>query len=874
MEEVYKIEDHLTPMMRQYLEIKKQNEDAFLFYRLGDFYEMFFDDAKKASKLLDLVLTGKDCGLPERAPMCGIPYHSAEGYINKLISLGYKVAVCEQTEDPALAKGLVKREIVRKVTPGTVIDSEALEEKENNFIVSVYTDGTKAGIAFADVSSGEFKSTFLESDNLAEQIIDELAANNPKEAVLGGEAENLGALTSYLRESNVFFHTEKNEKTADEYQQLLSAQANGALPLQLDKSGKTETVMSAGILLSYLIETVMCDLSHMTRLEFYIKTRYMDLPKQTRHCLELTETMASRSRKGSLLGVIDLTKTAMGGRMLRSWLERPLCMLPELLRRQNAVAELSADTVARSEIRELLSGVYDLERLMSQIIYGSANAKTLVALASTAKRLPDVRKQLEHRRSEELNSIYAELDDLADLCSLIDEAITDDPPFVIREGKMIKRGYNAELDNLIYVSENGKQLISELEAREREKTGFKNLKVGFNRVFGYYIEISKAFTGAIPEDYVRKQTISNCERYVTAELKELETTILQADDRICTLEYELFCDVRDRVKSESVRIMRTASAIARLDTLASLAEVAVLRGYTRPEVDMSGEIVIRDGRHPVVEAMGLETVFIPNDTVLDKNENRLAIITGPNMAGKSTYMRQVALIVILAQIGSFVPAASAKIGIVDKIFTRIGAGDELAAGKSTFMVEMSETALILASATPDSLIIFDEIGRGTSTFDGMSIARAVLEYVASKKTLGAKTMFATHYHELTSLESKIDGVKNYNITAKKRGDELIFLRKIVRGGADDSYGIEVGKLAGLPKQVIAKAKTILEELESGKRETVRTVTVSSNEGQQDLSGGQREELLKELASLKVDTMTPLEALNVLYRLSREAAELI
>ena len=865
-----------TPAMRQYLEIKEQNRDAFLFYRMGDFYEMFFEDAVNASKLLDITLTGKDCGMEERAPMCGVPYHSAESYINRLISQGYKVAVCEQLEDPSQAKGIVKRGVVRRITPGTVVDTDALEGSKNNFIAAIYAENSTdapIGLCFADVSSGMLKATSLSGADKLKNLIGELAAIRPSEVILCGSVSTEGLLGNFIREHGIYLNYAK---------EVLSAEV--CLQMVMDQTGSSvesaEIVFAAGYLFTYLENTVMCKLGHMKDLHIYQTTKFMTLPWETRYSLELTETMIQKSRRGSLLGVIDRTKSAMGGRLLRSWLEQPLYSIAEITRRQNAVAELVNDTILRSELAEALSHIYDAERLMGSIMYGNANAKTLLSLQKTIEKFPAIRTLIQNARCEELRTVYTDIDPLRELNDLIAAAIVDEPPYTVREGKMIRRGYNTELDELVYISTNGRELVAKYEQEERERTGLKALKIGYNRVFGYYLELSKLYSDQVPPEYVRKQTISNCERYITPALKELETTILQADDRICSMEYNLFCELRERVKSESTKIMCSAAAIARLDAYLSLAETAVLYNYTRPDVDLSGEISIKDGRHPVVETICKDSVFVPNDTRLDGKSNRLAIITGPNMAGKSTYMRQVALITILAHIGSFVPAASARIGMVDKIFTRIGASDELAAGKSTFMVEMSETASILATATKNSLLIFDEIGRGTSTFDGMSIARAVLEYVANPRQLGAKTLFATHYHELTMLEDQLEGVKNYQITAKKRGDDILFLRKIIPGGADDSYGIEVGQLAGLPKAVIRRAKEILAELESGNLSApvpnpTKTAVQEPMMGflQSSLDDEKQRDFLTRLANLQVETMTPLEALNVLYKAAGEAREL-
>ena len=870
-----------TPAMRQYLEIKQENQDAFLFYRMGDFYEMFFDDAINASRLLDITLTGKDCGTEERAPMCGVPYHSAEAYISRLIAKGFKVAVCEQLEDPAKAKGIVKRGVVRRITPGTVIDPDMLDGRKNNFIVSLYQSSPDApiGLCYADISSGTLRATSISGTAGLQKLISELSAIQPSEILIVGSLNDSAELSDFIRDHQVFRHSAETTLDFECCAQQLLKQTGRSGSDALLAVETEEIVFSAGYLLDYFENTVMCQLGHMNHLDVYQTSKFMELPWETRYALELTETMIHKERKGSLLGVIDHTQTAMGGRLLRSWLEHPLYSIAEIIRRQNAVAELLADTIGRAEFARLLSDLYDAERLMGSIMYGNANAKTILSLGKTLEKLPEIRKLLEGRQCGELQALFAEIDPSEDLSQRIASAIVDDPPFTVREGKMIRRGYSQELDDLVYISTNGKELVTKYEQDERERIGIKSLKVGYNRVFGYYIEISKQFSDQVPPEYIRKQTVSNCERYISPTLKELEATILQADERICSLEYDLFCQLRDELKAESARIMRSAAAVARLDAYLSLAETAFLHHYTRPDVDLSGEIQIRDGRHPVVETICKDAVFVPNDTTLDEKDNRLAIITGPNMAGNSTYMRQVALIVILAHIGSFVPAASAKIGLVDQIFTRIGASDELAAGKSTFMVEMSETATILQAATKNSLLIFDEIGRGTSTFDGMAIARAVLEYVANQRYLGAKTLFSTHYHELTTLEQEVPGVKNYQITAKKRGDEILFLRKIIPGGADDSYGIEVGHLAGLPKQVIRRARELLAELEANRAvgesaPPSEKQAVDASPLQASLEDPRKEDLLARLSSLQVETMTPLEALNVLFQASRDARELL
>ncbi len=863
-----------TPMMRQYLAIKENNRDAFLFYRMGDFYEMFFEDAEKASKLLDLVLTGRDCGTDKRAPMCGVPHHSAEGYINKLVSMGHKVAVCEQLEDAAVAKGLVKRDVVRKITPGTVMSTSVLEERKNNYLASIVVESDHAGLCFADVSAGTLRATEIKSDKkIIQSILDEISAYAPSEVVLNDGDEKVAELLKELSELSIYCHL-TDESLIDEAKYL------DKIPGLNNSANKISNVTRQAIsqLYFYLDDIVRDDLTHMREIELYGIERYMDLPSKTRKSLELTESLSGGTKKGSLLSTLDKTKTAMGSRLLRTWIERPLAELPEITRRQNAVSELLTDTVLRSELCNNLAGIQDVERIMGQIAYGSANARTLLALGKTISELPKIKILIADMNCDELRGIHNNLDEMPELRDLLNATIVEEPPLSVREGGIIKDGVNEQLDRQRYIAQNSRTLIAELEIKERERTGAKNLKIGYNRVFGYYLEISKSFSGEVPEDYIRKQTISTGERYITPELKELENTILNSDEEIRTLEYEIFCSLRDTVKEKSADLMATAAAIARLDALAGLAQAAFELNYVRPEVDLSDDIHIHDGRHPVVESMSGHSLFVPNDTFLDCKDNRLTIITGPNMAGKSTYMRQTALIVILAQTGSFVPATQARIGLVDGIYTRFGSYDELFAGRSTFMVEMSETAQILNDATKKSLLIFDEIGRGTSTFDGMAIARAILEYIV--KSIGAKTMFSTHYHELTNIENALSGVKNYNITAKKRNNEIIFLRKVVRGGADDSYGIEVGQLAGLPSRVISRAKTVLEELERNDErgnlasKTPSKITEKQNPTQFSLDEDKKEVLLERLAALQPEVMTPLEAMNTLYKLSKEAEDLI
>ncbi len=860
----------LTPMMKQYLEIKEQNKDCILFFRLGDFYEMFAEDAKLASRELDLTLTTRDRAKDavDRIPMCGVPYHSSESYIARLVAKGYKVAICEQMEDPALAKGLVKRDIIRIVTPGTVTESSMLEERRNNYFACVYGAAGSFGLAFCDVSTGALFATLASGDGAAEQAVNELGRFAPSEVLLGGTAAEDKTITDALTGRLACCHEVGTDAEFSGAADALSQQLS-AMPEQLASPAASCAVTAAGALISHLKDAQKSDLGHIRALEYYVSGRYMGLDLAARRNLELTETMRAKEKRGTLLWVLDRTKTAMGGRMLRSWLERPLLSPAAIGRRSGAVAELVKNTVARGEIAELLRTVTDYERILGRLIAGTANCRDLVSLASGAAALPEIKTQLSALEAPQLIDLAGRLDDLADLKSLIDRAVVDEPPFTVREGGMIRTGYNEELDRLHEIMSGGNGSLTAIETREKERTGIPKLKVGYNRVFGYYIEVSKSFADQVPEDYIRKQTLANCERYITQELKELENTILTAKDRITSLEYELFCGLRESLTAQSGRIRATAAAVAELDTLLSLADVAVRNGYCRPDIDLSGRIEIREGRHPVVEQMLKGSLFVPNDTVLGAEGNQVSILTGPNMAGKSTYMRQVALIVLMAQIGSFVPAKSARIGIVDRIFTRIGASDDLAAGQSTFMVEMSEVADILKNATPSSLLILDEIGRGTSTYDGMAIARAVLEYAADPKRLGAKTLFATHYHELTVLEQELSGVKNFNIAVKKRAGDMIFLRRIVPGAADQSYGVEVAKLAGLPDRVVTRARQLLRELESqGTMEQPARAAEAPDEPQITMDALGDTALRDRLASITVETLTPIEAMNILYELKQ------
>ena len=863
--------DAATPMMKQYLAIKEQYPDCLLFFRLGDFYEMFNEDAKVGSRELDLTLTTRDRNKPEdqRTPMCGVPYHSAESYIARLIAKGYKVAICEQMEDPALAKGIVERDIIRIVTPGTVIDSSMLDEGRNNFICAIYADSMTAGLSFCDMSTGECFATSFAGSGLTDHLINELGRFSPREAVLSDGAYSDEALVEFLRDrlncrcENGGEHRFRPDVAIPAVDKQFRKRVNPP------EKNEREALQAAGALLSYLYETQKTDLSHLSTLNFYSGGQFMELDLTARRNLELTETLRTKEKKGSLLWVLDKTKTAMGRRLIRTWLERPLLSPVQINRRLGAVQELVEDSIGREEIILCLKEITDLERLIGRIVYGTAGGRDLVALGRGLDRLPALQRLMDECSSALLVSLRNELDGLPDLCRTLFEAIVDEPPFGVRDGGIIRRGWNAEVDRLHDLLENGNQLLAGIEAREKERTGIKNLKVRFNKVFGYYIEVSKSNYDLVPDDYIRKQTLVNCERFITQELKDLEHEILSAQDRVTALEYELFCRLRQQCADRVHEIQRTAGAVAQVDVLASFAAVASANRYCRPEVDLSDRLEITEGRHPVVEQMLKDSLFVPNDTTMDGGDNLLAIITGPNMAGKSTYMRQVALITLMAQVGSFVPAKAAHVGIVDRVFTRIGASDDLSAGASTFMVEMNEVAELLKNATAKSLLILDEIGRGTSTYDGMAIARAVLEYCADKKRLGCKTLFATHYHELTVLEGQLPGVKNYNIAAKKKKDDIIFLRKIVPGGADQSYGIEVAQLAGVPNRVIDRARDILEELHRQgwvPNAPAAAVPMEEQISLGDMGGAEVAEILRRTS---VETLTPIEAMNLLYELKQK-----
>ena len=874
----------LTPMMQQYMQTKKEYPDCILFYRLGDFYEMFFDDALIASKELEITLTGKNCGLEERAPMCGVPYHSVDGYLNRLVSKGYKVAICEQTEDPSTAKGLVKREVVRIVTPGTNLDTQSLDETRNNYIMSVVYIADRFGMSIADITTGDY---FVTEIGDSEKLFDEIFKFMPSELICN-EAfymsgmdldllkEKLG-ISIYALDSWYFDDAICTQTLKDHFH----VSAMEGLGLSDFDSG----IIAAGALLKYLLETQKRDLSHMTRLSVYTTGKYMLLDSSTRRNLELCETLREKQKRGSLLWVLDKTKTAMGARALRKFIEQPLIDRTEINKRLDAVDELKNEAISREELREYLSPVYDLERLVCKITYQSANPRDLIAFETSLSMMPHVKCILQDMKSPLLKELYENLDPLEDLCTLVKKAIKEDPPIAMKEGGIIRDGYNEEVDRLRSAKSDGKEWLAKLESDEREKTGIKNLRVRYNKVFGYYLEVTNSYKDLVPDYYTRKQTLANAERYIIPELKELEDTILGAEDRLYALEYQIFSDVRDQIAKEVLRIQTAARIIAKLDAFASLALVAERNHYVRPDINEKGVIDIKDGRHPVVEKMIPNDMFICNDTYLNDKKNRISIITGPNMAGKSTYMRQTALIVLMAQIGSFVPAASANIGIVDRIFTRVGASDDLASGQSTFMVEMTEVANILRNATSKSLLILDEIGRGTSTFDGLSIAWAVIEHISNSKLLGAKTLFATHYHELTELEGKIDNVNNYCIAVKEKGDDILFLRKIVKGGADKSYGIQVAHLAGVPESVTNRAKEIVEELVHADITTrIKDISVQGQSqtkvktkhyDEVDLAQMslfdtvQDNDVLEELKNLDVSNLTPIDALNTLYQLQNK-----
>ena len=873
----------LSPMMQKYLETKEEYKDCILFYRLGDFYEMFFDDAITASRELELTLTGKQCGLDERAPMCGVPFHAVEGYLNRLISKGYKVAICEQVEDPKLAKGLVKREVTRIVTPGTNLDMQSLEETKNNYLMCITYIADRFGIAVCDVTTGEFLATEIDSSR---RLCDEIYKYSPAEIICndpffvsGVDIDELKyrlSVAIYPVEA-WYFDEELCERSIKEHFGV-----NNVSCFNLEQ--RDCALISSGALLQYLHETQKNSLAQIRTIKTYDVSWYMVLDSATRRNLELTETIRDKQKRGSLLGILDRTKTAMGGRALRSMIERPLIDKKAINDRLDAVSELLGNAITREEIREYLNPVYDLERLMSRVVYKSANPRDLIALGSSLEMLKPIKQQLADFKSDVLRKMYEDLDTLDDLHELIRASISDEPPIQIKEGGIIREGYNETVDSLRNAKREGKSWLADLETRDRERTGIKNLKIKYNRVFGYYFEVTNSFKELVPDDYIRKQTLTNAERYTTDELKELEDTILNSEEKLFSLEYDLFCEIRDTLSENIERIQQSAGVIAGLDALASFAYVAEKNQYCRPNINEKGIIDIEKGRHPVVEKMLSSDMFITNDTHLDNKDNRISIITGPNMAGKSTYMRQTALIVLMAQIGSFVPASKANIGIVDRIFTRVGASDDLASGQSTFMVEMAEVANILRNATQNSLLILDEIGRGTSTFDGLSIAWAVVEYISNPKLLGSKTLFATHYHELTELEGKLNSVNNYCIAVKEQGDNIVFLRKIVKGGADKSYGIQVAKLAGVPDAVIERAKEIVDELsdndiainirsiadkkDSRKKNVKRLDEVDLNQ-MSLFDTVSDDDVINEIKELDINNLTPMEALNTLSKLQNK-----
>jgi len=867
----------ITPMMQQYLDMKEQYKDCILFFRLGDFYEMFFADAVTASKELEITLTGRDCGLDERAPMCGIPFHAADSYIPRLLNKGYKVAICEQVEDPALAKGIVKRDVIRVITPGTITDSSMLDERKNNYLMSVYKQSHSYGLAIVDISTGDFSTTRITWGNTLNKLIDEIAKFSPSEIIANSELYRDSSLIGTLRKRFNIYISSVDDIYFDQNRAIVKIKDKYASSGLLEND--SELLLNAsGALLEYLERTQKVNLDHIQSINPYKIEEFMVLDVSTRRNLELTETMREKSRKGTLLWVLDRTMTSMGGRNIRKWIEQPLINIVDINERLESVNEFKDRFMVRMEIRELLKRVYDIERLMGKVILGSANCRDLIALKGSIGQVPYVKNVLGICASELVKRVLGQMDECADVACLIEEAIVNDPPVSVKEGFIIKTGYNAEVDKFRKASTEGKEWIAALEAAEKEKTGIKNLKVGFNKVFGYYIEVTRSYFHLVPPSYIRKQTLANCERFFTHELKEIEDTILGAEEKVIELEYRLFTGIIGKIAAEVKRIKITAMCLSELDALCSFAETADREAYCMPEVTMQDSIEVIEGRHPVVEKMLEQGAFVPNDTLLDLDVNRLSVITGPNMAGKSTYMRQVALIVLMAQIGSFVPAKSAKIGIADRIFTRVGASDDLSAGQSTFMVEMSEVANILSNATQRSLLILDEIGRGTSTFDGLSIAWAVIEYINDKEIIGCRTLLATHYHELTELEGKITGIKNYCISVKEKGEDIIFLRKIIRGGADGSYGVQVARLAGVPQPVIDRAKELLKELEDAdisKKEIRIRKSKMPMEGQFDMFSFNtglkgKNDVLEELKSIDISTVTPLDAMNLLYKLQQKA----
>ena len=864
-----------SPMMQHYLKTKEEYKDCILFYRLGDFYEMFFDDAILASRELELTLTGKECGQEERAPMCGVPFHAAETYIARLIGKGYKVAICEQMEDPKLAKGIVKREVIRVVTPGTVIESNLLDEKKNNYIMAIYKNGIYFGISICDVSTGDFKATQIKETNNFSMALDEISRYSPAEIVVNDLMYATTEEIAKIRERfQIYISKQEEEKFSNNSEELLNKYniVNEDGNEIKDINDKTLCICAINGLLTYILETQKTSLDHINKITLYNNTKYMCLDINARRNLELTEKLRDKSKKGTLLWVLDKTSTSMGGRRLRRWLNDPLLDVERINKRLNAVKELKEKLILRGDITDLLKKVYDIERLVGKISYGNANGRDLISLKNSIKQLPELKRIMVSADSTLLKELYEELDTLEDIYTIIDNAIVEEPPISVKEGGLIKKGYDEEIDKLKIATTDGKNWLIQLEADEREKTGIKGLKVGFNKVFGYYIEVTKSNISLVPDRYIRKQTLTNGERYVTEELKKLENELLGAEEKVINLEYNAFCDIREKIEKQIIRIQKTADIISTLDVLNSFATVAEDMNYCMPIVDNSGIIDIKGGRHPVIEKILPSGAFVDNDTYLDKEDNRFSIITGPNMAGKSTYMRQVALISLMAQCGSFVPATSARLGVVDKIFTRIGASDDLSMGQSTFMVEMMEVATILKEATPNSLVILDEIGRGTSTYDGLSIAWAVAEYMSDKEKCGAKTLFATHYHELIGLEKKIQGVKNYSIAVKERGEDIIFLRKIVSGGTDESYGVHVAKLAGVPQVVTKRSNEILKTLErksilGNQKQEKENKKVAT--GQLDMYNYKLAEIAHELDKVDLNNLTPIDALNTLVKIKEK-----
>ena len=864
-----------SPMMQHYLKTKEEYKDCILFYRLGDFYEMFFDDAILASRELELTLTGKECGQEERAPMCGVPFHAAETYIARLIGKGYKVAICEQMEDPKLAKGIVKREVIRVVTPGTVIESNLLDEKKNNYIMAIYKNGIYFGISICDVSTGDFKATQIKETNNFSMALDEISRYSPAEIVVNELMYATTEEIAKIRERfQIYISKQEEEKFSNNSEELLNKYniVNEDGNEIKDINDKTLCICAINGLLTYILETQKTSLDHINKITLYNNTKYMCLDINARRNLELTEKLRDKSKKGTLLWVLDKTSTSMGGRRLRRWLNDPLLDVERINKRLNAVKELKEKLILRGDITDLLKKVYDIERLVGKISYGNANGRDLISLKNSIKQLPELKRIMVSADSTLLKELYEELDTLEDIYTIIDNAIVEEPPISVKEGGLIKKGYDEEIDKLKIATTDGKNWLIQLEADEREKTGIKGLKVGFNKVFGYYIEVTKSNISLVPDRYIRKQTLTNGERYVTEELKKLENELLGAEEKVINLEYNAFCDIREKIEKQIIRIQKTADIISTLDVLNSFATVAEDMNYCMPIVDNSGIIDIKGGRHPVIEKILPSGAFVDNDTYLDKEDNRFSIITGPNMAGKSTYMRQVALISLMAQCGSFVPATYARLGVVDKIFTRIGASDDLSMGQSTFMVEMMEVATILKEATPNSLVILDEIGRGTSTYDGLSIAWAVAEYMSDKEKCGAKTLFATHYHELIGLEEKIQGVKNYSIAVKERGEDIIFLRKIVSGGTDESYGVHVAKLAGVPQVVTKRSNEILKTLErksilGNQKEEKENKKVAA--GQLDMYNYKLAEIAHELDKVDLNNLTPIDALNTLVKIKEK-----